>query len=374
MADLRAGLVAADNVRAVFADQERAALAREAQALADENRLLAEDAAALYELTRADAAIDEVARLARQAREAVAAARAKVAAGIAALTPVNSGGAVEDEIAVLSALRDVAVAASDDAYRLAGAWMMLDATAKTAADAVARLTDARAARARIAAGLADSLRAARARRDAAVKQAAAAAARAAAEATRGATLREMLAILESQRQLEELQAREDRRRAQRDRRIEAVQDAKLREAAAGRPKGDPREPGILTTWARPARQLRLPAEGVLLRRWGDPENGQPSKGQSWRTPPEAAVVSPCAGTVAFAQPFRGFGLLIIVDCGGGYHAVLGGMDRTPLAAGKPVRAGDAAGTMPLAPGVLYLELRKAGRPVDPAPWLPVPVQ
>lgn len=373
-AGLRASLTAADEVRALFGREERAALTRQAQALAEENRLLADDAAALEDLRRADAAVADAMRLARETRDSVAAARARVVADTAALTVVPPAGAPEEEIAALYAARDAALAASDDARRLADSWTTLAATAKAAAGAVARLADTRAARDRIASGLAESLRAARARRDAAMKAAADAAARAAAEASHAGTLREMLAILESQRQLEEAQAREEVRRAESEKRAEAVLNAKLRQAATGRPAG----PGLLTASTKPARQLRAPVAGVLLKRWGDPEDGQRSNGQSWRTAPAAAVAAPCAGTVAFAAPFRTFGPLIVLDCGGGYHAVLSGMQRLSVAAGQTVRPGDTAGTMPAAPdgrpGVLYMELRKAGRPVDPAPWLPAAAQ
>ena len=131
--------------------------------------------------------------------------------------------------------------------------------------------------------------------------------------------------------------------------------------------------GFLAGNARPAHQLARPAAGVLVRGWGDPDEGQKSTGLSWRTAPGAQVLAPCGGTAVYAAPFRGFGLLAIVDCGGGYHAVLGGLERIAAAAGKTVQAGDVLGSMlqdPAArPPLLYLEFRKNGRPVDPAPWL-----
>ena len=46
--------------------------------------------------------------------------------------------------------------------------------------------------------------------------------------------------------------------------------------------------------------------------------------------PAARVVATCAGRVAFASPFRSYGLLLIVDCGGGYHAVLAGFRLSTL--------------------------------------------
>jgi septal ring factor EnvC (AmiA/AmiB activator) len=65
-----------------------------------------------------------------------------------------------------------------------------------------------------------------------------------------------------------------------------------------------------------------------------------------------------------------------VDCGGGYHVVLAGFDRLDVRAGQRVQSGEPVGVMPgwdpSSGGrrpALYVELRQAGRPVNPAPWL-----
>jgi septal ring factor EnvC (AmiA/AmiB activator) len=78
----------------------------------------------------------------------------------------------------------------------------------------------------------------------------------------------------------------------------------------------------------------------------------------------------------FAGPFRSFGLLVILDCGGGAHFVLAGMDRLDVEVGRAVRAGEPVGVMagwdPQAAGprpALYVELRRGEQTVDPAPWL-----
>ena len=69
-------------------------------------------------------------------------------------------------------------------------------------------------------------------------------------------------------------------------------------------------------------------------------------------------------------------LLLIVDCGGGYHFVLAGLDRLDVSVGHAVQAGEPVGVMPgwdpRVPGnrpALYVELRRDGQPVNPAPWL-----
>ena len=99
-------------------------------------------------------------------------------------------------------------------------------------------------------------------------------------------------------------------------------------------------------------------------------------GLSYQSPPAARVLAPCGGRVAFAARFRSYGLLLIVDCGGGYHVVLAGFERLDVKVGQELAAGEPVGVMPDweagASGnrpSLYVELRRAGQPVNPAPLL-----
>jgi septal ring factor EnvC (AmiA/AmiB activator) len=128
--------------------------------------------------------------------------------------------------------------------------------------------------------------------------------------------------------------------------------------------------------AEPRGQLAVPIAGSVIRAFGDATDAGPAAGLSYAGPPNARVVSPCRGKVAFAAPFRSFGLLLIVDCGGGYHVVLSGLDRLDAQVGQPVQAGEPVGVMAAwDPHVtaqrptLYVELRHDGVPVNPAPWL-----
>jgi septal ring factor EnvC (AmiA/AmiB activator) len=132
--------------------------------------------------------------------------------------------------------------------------------------------------------------------------------------------------------------------------------------------------------AQPRGQLTAPVAGQVIRAFGDPTDAGPATGLSYATPPNARVVSPCGGKVVFAAPFRSFGLLLIVDCGGGYHFVLSGLSRLDAQIGQMVQAGEPVGIMPAwdprGPAErasqrpsLYVELRHDGVPVNPAPWL-----
>ena len=83
------------------------------------------------------------------------------------------------------------------------------------------------------------------------------------------------------------------------------------------------------------------------------------------------VSAPSAGAVAFAGAFRGFGLLLIIDRGDGYHTLLSGLSHLDVDRGATVIAGQAVGAIGVGDGKarLYVELRHRGTPVDPAGWL-----
>ncbi|MBI0534467.1 hypothetical protein D9599_02645 [Roseomonas sp. KE2513] len=122
---------------------------------------------------------------------------------------------------------------------------------------------------------------------------------------------------------------------------------------------------------RPRPGRAAPVAGSVQRDFG--ERG--ATGQTWLASPGARVVSPCSGQVVFSGPFRSYGRMLIVDCGGGYHFVLAGLDRLDAEPGQRVLAGEAVGTLGNAVSAgggrasLYVELRRRGQPVDPASWM-----
>ena len=87
---------------------------------------------------------------------------------------------------------------------------------------------------------------------------------------------------------------------------------------------------------------------------------------------DQVVSSPIAGTVMFAEPFRGLGPLLIIDRGSGYHVVLTGLARLDVRRGASVVAGQSLGEIVArmdGPALLQLEFRHRGLPIDPLPWL-----
>jgi len=117
--------------------------------------------------------------------------------------------------------------------------------------------------------------------------------------------------------------------------------------------------------------MPMPARGSVITRYGQADGigGASSKGLTVRTRPGAQVVAPFDGTVAFAGPFRGYGLLLIIEHTDGYHSLLAGMKRLEGRVGQAVRAGEPIGVMGDGEPSLYIELRRDGRPINPLPWL-----
>ena len=114
-----------------------------------------------------------------------------------------------------------------------------------------------------------------------------------------------------------------------------------------------------------------PVTGPVLRSFGTPAEGGPATGVTFAAASGTPVVSPCAGRVAFAAPFRSYGRLVIVACGGGGDVVLAGLGRLYAAPGRAVRPGETLGRMPGGPArpSLYVELRVGAQAVDPLPFL-----
>lgn len=233
-----------------------------------------------------------------------------------------------------------------------------------------RLASAQAAQEKVAEALDDQLRTTRAEGRAAEDEAAKAARRAAAEAERAGELKSAIARIEAEQRAAEAQARREAQEAARRRQTAAVEAARERQAALSAPAG----PGLSEDAA--TRQAGAPVSGTLVRGFGDATDSGPSMGLAYHAAPGARVVSPCGGRIVFAGPFRSFGQLVIVDCGGGYHFVLAGFERIDLGVGQRVGAGQPVGVMPgWDPRTgggrpsLYVELRRSGQAVNPAPYL-----
>ena len=124
--------------------------------------------------------------------------------------------------------------------------------------------------------------------------------------------------------------------------------------------------------------LAAPASGKVSIAFGgkDPSGGV-SQGYTLTTKPGGRVITPADATVLYADTFRSYGNLLILDAGEGYHVVMSGMTRLDVSQNQFVLAGEPVGLMAerdasndVAAGApaLYIEFRKDGKPVDSGPW------
>ena len=206
---------------------------------------------------------------------------------------------------------------------------------------------------------------------AAAERAAQASRRAEAEAERLVTARAEARAASAQLEASLVQARARRAEAQAN---EDAATRRAREAAArvtdleqAMARLVRREPAASATAPpeTPAGGHPMPVAGAIAQAFGAISESGPARGMTVAANPRARVVAPCAGRVAFAGPFRSYGQLVIIDCGGGNHLVLARMERVDTATGERVLAGEPVGTMPAEHPRLYVELRRNGQPSDP---------
>ena len=378
----------AEHARAGSLAAQREAAARAAAAAAEEQRLTAARADAVAKLHAAENATLAVARqmdaLARQRQEQDDRLRAQAAA-LAPLLPVverlslypaetvlAAPGSPEDAVRGLLVLQGLSRQIEADAAALRQAQAAADATTRQLQAQAPRLAAAEAAQQAQAKALDQQMEVVTASRQAAIDEATAERREAADAASRAATLRAAIATLDAEHRAAEKRAQAALTRAERQHHAAAAETARRQQADLAKPA----ETASLPSGAAPEGQLTLPVAGTVLRGWGAPSGAGPATGITYPPPPAARVVAMCGGRVEFAAPFRSYGLLLIVNCGGGYHAVMAGFDKLEARTGQLVQAGEPVGAMAAwTPGqsgarpTLYVELRRGDQPIDPTPWL-----
>jgi len=119
---------------------------------------------------------------------------------------------------------------------------------------------------------------------------------------------------------------------------------------------------------------RLPVQGRLIARFGSPKEIGDLR---WRgiflaVPEGQEVKAVTRGRVAYADWLRGFGLLVVLDHGGGLMTLYGHNQSLYKGVGDRVEAGEAIAASgntggPAQPG-LYFEIREHGEPRNPLDW------
>lgn len=155
---------------------------------------------------------------------------------------------------------------------------------------------------------------------------------------------------------------------------QAKADQAAREATAAAAKAPLPQPAgqPLRPFSQAQGEMPFPARGSVTVKFGQTtELGSPSRGITIATRANAQVVAPYEGQVVFSGPFRGYGLLLIIEHGEGYHTLLAGMARIDATVGQHLLPGEPVGVMGQSESkpLLYVELRRNGQPVNPLPWL-----
>jgi septal ring factor EnvC (AmiA/AmiB activator) len=125
-------------------------------------------------------------------------------------------------------------------------------------------------------------------------------------------------------------------------------------------------------------RMSLPVRGEILESYGRHKHPEFnsftfSKGVSISAPSGSEIKAIYEGTVIFADYFKGFGNMIIVDHGGGYFTLYAHASRLAKKVGAEVARNEtigAVGDVDSSKGsMLYFEIRHQGKPVDPAGWV-----
>ncbi len=172
---------------------------------------------------------------------------------------------------------------------------------------------------------------------------------------------------------------ERKKQLAREREIKQKQQLKVKKANSQKSASVPKKtvrlapPLDLKPFALSRGSLRYPAVGRINGHYGEiVRRGVTRKGLSIETRDSAQVIAPFDGKVVFAGNFRGYGQLLIIDHGEGYHSLLAGMSRIDGVMGQYLLSGEPVGVMgshSKGKPSLYIELRRNGQPINPVPWL-----
>ncbi|MDT8858048.1 peptidase M23 [Paracoccaceae bacterium Fryx2] len=167
-----------------------------------------------------------------------------------------------------------------------------------------------------------------------------------------------------------------------------LQSADTLEAFAGGLSLSETEAGGIRDFSSAKGTLPLPVLGRVLRRAMEADSsGLRRPGLVLGTRPRALVTAPWPATIRYRGPLLDYGNVMVLEPGGGYLLILAGLETVYGEVGEVVGVGAPLGLMGGGePGVaeflisaqdgggardtetLYMELRQAATPVDPAEW------
>jgi len=142
--------------------------------------------------------------------------------------------------------------------------------------------------------------------------------------------------------------------------------------------GDHRQPPVADKGFGSQRgRLSFPAPGELVARFGKHKHPEFNSytfnnGITISSPMNADIKSVYDGEVIFADRFKGYGNMLIIDHGGGYFTLYAHTSKINKKVGSTVHKNDIVanvGDSDSPNGAqLYFEIRYQGKPIDPGPW------
>jgi len=142
------------------------------------------------------------------------------------------------------------------------------------------------------------------------------------------------------------------------------------------PRGE--EPQEDSGFARLKGSLPWPVNGNLVLHYGsqvDPLFNLPifRSGVHIKTAFNSPVRAVHGGKIVFADNFKGYNQLVIINHGGGYHTLYGYLSKIFSKNGAIIKEnqiiGEAGESTALGTSGLYFEIRYKGKPLDPQQWL-----
>ncbi len=165
--------------------------------------------------------------------------------------------------------------------------------------------------------------------------------------------------------------------------LRIIQESERRESELRKKKGT--KPGIKeeepvedSGFARLKGRLPWPVNGTVAIQYGtqvDPLFNLPvfRSGIHIKASNGSSVKAVHEGKVVFADDFKGYGQLIIISHGGGYHTLYGNLSKIFLKNGAIIKEhttiGEVGESSAIGASGLYFELRYRGKPLDPQQWL-----
>jgi septal ring factor EnvC (AmiA/AmiB activator) len=125
-------------------------------------------------------------------------------------------------------------------------------------------------------------------------------------------------------------------------------------------------------------KLSWPVSGKLAIRYGsqvDPVFNLPvfRSGIHIKSESGTSVKAVWSGRVVYAAEFKGYGKMVVISHGAGYHSLYGNLSKIFLRNDAIIKenepVGEVGDSVAIGGSGLYFEIRYKGKPLDPQQWL-----